>query len=183
MNASIPLYAVLLGVLIAAVVTAVLYIFYRWGKALADARQRLEAATLALHQVSVEVSTLRATLPTVTAAIDRVSVVLHPACEELKTHMAGIPTLLEGITKIATAQMEMMALNRAREEEKEKHPYGRVQKPNSSPADQVTAEMEHEIQGMMRARGIPRELALAELNGANAQSVYGGGFFEGWAGR
>jgi hypothetical protein len=173
MNTSVPL-PILLIVLASA---AVLWFLYRFVRALEQSAERTKetADTLAAAFVGAE-----AALKACTAATDQLREALAPAAGELRSNMQAIPKLMEGIGRIATAQLEILQAQRAEHEEKKKNPFGKPNAP-APPKDVTGANMEYEVTTMMRAEGISREEALLRMNGANDASVWSGNsVFEGW---
>lgn len=99
---------------------------------------------------------------------------LAPAAEAMRSNMAGIETLMQGVAKIASAQLEILQ----RSTVPPGNPFGRVNKVPQR--DATDANQEHAIQQEIKAYGISREEAQMRMNGANDQSVYGESFFDNW---
>lgn len=162
MNVSIPLWAFAA----AAAVAAVLYVMYRFARSIERSAGRIEGACSELG-----------------ATIVATSSTLNQLRDQIVTNMGGIPKVLEGVTRIAGAQLEILQAQRAEADVKTQNPFGRPNGP-MPPRDVAAANLEHEVQQMMRAQGMSREEALLHLNPANAGSVWGGGnFFSGWEGQ
>ena len=166
MSESIPLYAVLL-ILAAGAGCIILYRVV--SRALESARRMAVAA-----------DRLETALATTTAALSRLEAALGPAATELQANMKAVPQLLEAVSRVGQAQLDLLQAQRAAFEQKQKNPFGRQNAP-AAPRDVSAANLEYDIDQLQRAEGISREEAMLRLNPANAGSVWeGNGLFEGW---
>lgn len=184
MNNSI-IYAVLLtigGLLFCAGGAFTFYLLWRWVRAIEESARRTCAAIASIDTAITDARVeFKAQATAGCAGLARVCELLAPASAELQANMAAVPKMLEGITKIATAQIEIMQAQRAAATLQQQNPFGRHNGP-IPPRDTEAANLEHQVQQMMRAEGIGREEALLRMNPANAGSVWGDNVFDGWAG-
>ncbi len=187
MNVAVPLY----GVLLVLGGCALLWLMWRWVKAIENSAGRIEQADkqlcAALAASSSAMADLREQWVVVAANADDLQSALvaltgklAPAAADLQTHLAAIPKLLEMVAKVGQLQLEAIRQQRAEAEERARNPFGRATGP-LPPRDTAAANLEDQVQELMRAEGIGREEALLRLNPANARSVWEGNkFFEGW---
>jgi hypothetical protein len=176
MNQSVPLFPLLsaaVGIFLAWLVGRTIY---QWVEAVRlSNKQASEAAVkLSTDVAKLDVTLIVATdtLTRATEATNKMRELLLPVAEEFRKNMAGVPQLLEGVTKIGSAQLAIMQAQRADQAERLKNPYGR---PNGNPPQRNTAEMNraHEVDELIRS-GMTREEAELVVNPANAETVWGG---------
>jgi hypothetical protein len=105
---------------------------------------------------------------------------LAPAAESMRSNMEGVPKLLEGLTKIASAQLDLIQFKQSVEKRPE-NPFLPTSRSPLAPRDVTSANQEYEIDQIIRAEGVSREEALMRMNPANQASVWdGGNIFGGW---
>lgn len=166
MNQTVPLYIVLLVFGIAGAG----YVLFRLIRS-------IEAATRSIRTASeiCEASGTKAL-----TAMARIESLIGPASESLKANLSGVPKLLEAVAQVGTAQLEIMQRQRAAEMEAKKNPFGKGNAP-MPPRDVEAANLEDEVNQLMRSQGMSREEALLRMNPANAGSVWDGdNLFRGW---
>ena len=176
MNQSVPLYMVLAVVGVNAGVL-VLYLVHRWLNGLSA---RLKAVADSMLEADQTLETVNASLGDLRHMLEPVLKCVTDAAEEFTEHMPGIPKLLEGVSRIGQAQVEVLQQQRRDQAEREKNPFGRTSGP-LPPRDVEAANQEHQIQEIMRATGASREEVLLQMNPANTASVWDGDrLTEGW---
>lgn len=166
MTQAVPLYIVLI---IAAVLVGG-WLIYHWVRAIEEsARRTLEAG-----------ARLDAALGRVEKSLDELRISVDRTSEKVQPHLEVVPKLLETVARVGNAQLAVAQQQRAEQQERERHPFGRPNTP-TPPRDVAAAEMEHEITQMVRSEGISREEAMLRMNPANAGSVWeGNGILDGW---
>jgi hypothetical protein len=152
---------------------AILYALFWCIVALEKSARRTAEQSVKLEQA---ITTLAVALMQATATLERAREALAPAVEEIKTTMPGIPKLLEAVAKVGSAQLEMLAAQRATQS----NPFG-GKKNAVIQKDVEQANLEYEITNLMRSEGCSREEAMLRLNPANARSVWdSSNVFDGW---
>jgi hypothetical protein len=154
LNEAVPLPVLLVAIAVA----AVLYAAVRWWTSAQNSARRSDSLIV----------NLTAALMDNTAAVNQLHSVLTQPLTELQTHMASVPKLLEAVAKVGSAQLQM-----------QQNPFGRRNAPIGQ-RDVTSANLEHEVQTIMRAEGITREEALMRLNPANAGSMWDGNVLGDW---
>ena len=165
-NQSIPLSVVLL-VLAGG---GVFYLVCRWVSAIQKSAQR----------ISESATNLGAALAASTTALNQAIAAFAPVSAEVQSNIAAVPKVLEAITRVGQAQLEIMHAQRAAHEQQPANQFGRPNGP-IPPRDTDAANLEYEVNQMMRAEGISREEAILRMNPANQGSVWDGNeAFKGW---
>ena len=95
-----------------------------------------------------------------------------------RAQLESVPRLLEAVAKVGATQLDMLQSQRAAQSERERNPFGRSNGP-AAPRDVEAANLEHEVDQMVRSQGISREEALLRMNSANESGVWGG-ILKGW---
>jgi hypothetical protein len=162
MNFTIPI-----PILVALIAVAGIFVIYRLVRSVVAAidanRLALAANTDAFNRLAAVTEQLRSTLA--------------PAADELAKHMTAVPKLLEVIAKVGNAQFEILQQQRA--DAGNMPPQQRNRTPPTR-GDVSSANMEYEVNQLMRAEGVSREEALMRLNGANGDSAWGSSLLDGW---
>jgi hypothetical protein len=165
MNQPVPLSTLL----IAAFGILILYGSVRGASIVVASARRTAAAMEVLQAVAARL----------VEALDRTAAAdtkLMEATTSSAKDMAIMPPLLEAVTKLGHAQLELL--------ERQRHPF---RPPNNNPLpprDVEAANQEAEIAEIMRSYGVTREEPLLRMNSANGTSVWEGDvMFRNWGGR
>ena len=159
MNQMVPLYAVLLIVAAGGLLWLVRLCVSAISRSVNSLIASNEACSKDLKELAQELKAARAQI--------------DPLLKEAHETMGSIPKLLESVARVGHAQLEVVQQQREEHAARARNPFGRPNAP-APPRDVEAANLEHEVQQMMRAEGVSREEAMMRMNPANTQSVWDG---------
>jgi hypothetical protein len=164
MNSTVPLYSVLI---VALLIGAAIIIILASRKLAATARRAVQSS----DSLTAAAVSLRDAVAAGTEALGKLQQTFAPASDELRANMMALPKVLESLSKIGSAQLSIMEVQRGEQAARIANPFGESN--GAIPHRDVTgANQEYEVQQRMRAEGISREQALLMMNPANDTSPW-----------